>query len=99
MSRTVSFVCSEKLAEWLEEEAEERMTTLSATAQQLLAEKYRESQEELASQLPKVMRENEDLWYEPDGKYNYAVNLPNGDIRYYKTADGAAGRIENEYGR
>lgn len=46
MSKTISFVATEKLAEWLEEESERRMTTISSTAQQLLAEKYREEQGE-----------------------------------------------------
>lgn len=46
MSKTISFVATDKLAEWLEEESERRMTTISSTAQQLLAEKYREEQGE-----------------------------------------------------
>lgn len=45
MGKTISFVATEKLAEWLEEESERRMTTVSSTAQQLLAEKYREEQQ------------------------------------------------------
>ncbi|MFB6196818.1 MAG: hypothetical protein ABEI52_00920 [Halobacteriaceae archaeon] len=44
MSKTISFVASDKLAEWLEEESERRMTTISSTAQQLLAEKYRQDE-------------------------------------------------------
>lgn len=44
MSKTISFVATDKLAEWLEEESERRMTTISSTAQQLLAEKYRAEQ-------------------------------------------------------
>jgi len=42
MSRTVSFRCSEELDEFLEQEAERRMTTKSTVAQLLLAEKVRE---------------------------------------------------------
>jgi hypothetical protein len=44
MGKTISFVATEQLAEWLEEESDRRMTTISSTAQQLLAEKYREEQ-------------------------------------------------------
>lgn len=45
MSRTVSFRCSEELDEFLEQEAERRMTTKSTVAQMLIAEKARELQE------------------------------------------------------
>jgi hypothetical protein len=45
MTKTISFVASEELAEWLEEEAEKRMTTVSTTAQMLLAERYQEMAE------------------------------------------------------
>lgn len=46
MSRTVSFRASEELDEFLEQEAERRMTTKSAAAQMLLAERVRELQGE-----------------------------------------------------
>lgn len=42
MSETISFVASDELAEFLDREAEKRMTTVSSTAQMLLAEKARE---------------------------------------------------------
>lgn len=45
--KTISFVAREELAEWIEEEADHRMTTVSSAAQQLLAEKYRADQEEI----------------------------------------------------
>lgn len=38
MSRTVSFRCSEELDDFLEQEAERRMTTKSAVAQMIVAE-------------------------------------------------------------
>jgi hypothetical protein len=41
MGKTITFVATEELADWLEREADRRMTTISSTAQQLLAEKYR----------------------------------------------------------
>lgn len=46
MSRTVSFRCSGELDEFLEQEAESRMTTKSTVAQMLLAEKVQELQAE-----------------------------------------------------
>lgn len=39
--KTISFVATDELADWLEEESERRMTSLSSTVQQLLAEMYR----------------------------------------------------------
>ena len=42
MSKVVSFRCSEELDEFLEQEAERRMTTKSTAAQMLLAEKVQE---------------------------------------------------------
>jgi len=45
MTKTISFVATDKLAEWIEEESERRMTTVSTTAQQLLAEKFRGEQD------------------------------------------------------
>lgn len=44
MSRTVSFRASEELDEFLEQEAERRMTTKSTAAQMLLAERVRQLQ-------------------------------------------------------
>jgi predicted transcriptional regulator len=53
MSRTVSFRCSEELDEFLEEEAERRMTTKSAVAQMIVAEYARSvSQDEATSNEP-----------------------------------------------
>ena len=42
MSKTISFVASDELAKYLQEESERRLTTVSSTAQMLLAEKVRE---------------------------------------------------------
>lgn len=41
MSKTISFVASDELAEFLEKESDRRMTTISSTAQMLLAEHVR----------------------------------------------------------
>lgn len=48
MSKTISFVAKDELAEYLEAEAERRMATISSTAQMLLAEKIREDQRRAA---------------------------------------------------
>jgi len=45
MSQTISFVASDELADFLEEEAERQMTTVSSTAQRLLAERVREQRQ------------------------------------------------------
>lgn len=42
VSKTISFVATDELAEILEEEAQRRMTSVSSAAQQLLAERVRE---------------------------------------------------------
>ena len=40
-----------------------------------------------------------DKWYEPDSDtYVIAIELPDGEIRYYKTEEGAANRLIDEYG-
>lgn len=44
MSKTISFVATDELAEWIEGESHRRMTTVSSAAQQLLAETYRAEQ-------------------------------------------------------
>lgn len=42
---------------------------------------------------------HEDKWYEPDSdNYDIAVKLSDGKRRYYKTEEGAANRLIEEYG-
>ena len=87
MSKTISFVASDELANYLEEESERRLTTVSSTAQMLLAEKARETggvggetePAETAAEASDndVFDEYSDAWYRPDSeKRNYAVNVP-----------------------
>ena len=45
MTKTVSFVAKDELAEWLEQEAEDQMTSISAVCQQMVAKEYRRRQE------------------------------------------------------
>lgn len=109
MSKTISFVASDELADYLEQEAERRMTTISSTAQLLLAEYYKEHATSASSSVsPSTSTDNEDLlekysdaWYRPEGKHEYAVRVPDGSDasgpRYYKTADGARERLRTWY--
>lgn len=46
MTKTVSFVARDELAEWLEQEAEDQMTSISAVCQQMVAEEYRRRETE-----------------------------------------------------
>ena len=46
MSKTVSFVARDELAEWLEQRAEDRMKSISAVCQDIVAAEYRRQQQE-----------------------------------------------------
>lgn len=103
--QTISFVATDELAEWLENESENRMTTISSAAQQLLVEKYREQQNEGAEtsqggsvgadDLGALFEEYEDAWYVPDSdQHQYVVYGPDDGRRYYKTKEGAAEAIK-----
>jgi len=111
MSEVVTFRCRGELAEWLEQEAERRMTTKSAVAQMLLAEKFREMKGEDVSndtstpsdgddpaEPDDALDRHPDAWYRPDGKHNFAVRHPEGGERkYYKTRGGAEARVLRWY--
>jgi L-lysine 2,3-aminomutase len=105
MSKTISFVASDELAEFLEDEAERRMTTISSTAQMLLAERVREMMSGEAEAdavgdadgMGGVFDRHPDKWYRPDGKHEYAVRQPDGPTKYYKTEHGAAERLRRVY--
>lgn len=45
MSKTVSFVARDELAEWLEQRAEDRMKSISAVCQDIVAAEYRRQHE------------------------------------------------------
>ena len=116
-SKTISFVASGDLVEWLEEESDKRMTSMSSTVQQLLAEKYRREVEGYSptqnedsdgsegndrnedvndgkKYLYDIIEEHEDEWYEPASEdQNFAID--DGEyIRYYKTQQGLAEKLE-----
>lgn len=120
MSRTVSFRCSEELDEFLDTEADRRMTTKSTVAQMIVADYARESDFSLSGEAGEsgrqetlegvneskgdVLEQFPEVWYRPDGKYSYAVYVPDdagthdeGSTRYYKTRNGAANGVRRWY--
>ena len=109
MSRTVSFRASEDLDEFLEEEAERRMTTKSTVAQMLVAERAQRLRGDLrdpdegpgaeSEVVQAIFKRHPDKWHVPDSDegYEYAVRTTDGKLKYYKTADGAASRLSEEY--
>lgn len=81
VSKVVSFRASEELDEFLEQVAQERMTTKSTVAQMLVAERAQQLREEGGSTelepeedqttidesgLPAVFDRHEEKWYRPD---------------------------------
>jgi hypothetical protein len=46
MSRTVSFVARDELADWLEQRAEDRMKSISAVCQDIVAAEYRRQRDD-----------------------------------------------------
>ena len=110
MSKTVSFVARDELAEWLEQRAETEMKSISAVCQDIVAAEYRREQGQETAKPGQsgdegdVFDRNPEKWYEPKGKYDYAVHIPEyadiadaGDTRYYKTQDGAAKALRRWY--
>lgn len=87
MSRTVSFRASEKLDEFLEQEAERRLVTKSTVAQMMVAERYRQLQGERPDDdrstregVPDVtgktsgrgvFERHSEQWYEPNSSRGY----------------------------
>jgi len=79
MSKTVSFVARDELAEWLESKADEEMKTTSSLVQDIVAAEYRRERADTdASNAGKgggevtdpleqsPFAENPQAWYEPD---------------------------------
>jgi hypothetical protein len=109
MSKTISFVASDELADYLEEEAERRMTTVSSTAQMLLAEHVSEVEQtqktDSEARTDSILERHPDAWYEPDSLENdYAVYVPDdagvhdeGKTRYFKTEGGASDALKRWY--
>jgi len=90
MSKTISFVASDELAEWLESEANDRMMTVSSTAQILLAEHVQGCEEttettetkpeesEQSHDVLQFLERHSDVWKEmpPESASKYAVRVP-----------------------
>lgn len=92
MSKTVSFVAREELAEWLESRAEEEMKTVSSLVQDIVAAEYRREKADTdASDAGKgggevtdpldqpPFTEHPEAWYEPsteDPDEIVAVRIP-----------------------
>lgn len=97
MSRTVSFRASEKLDEFLEQEAERRLVTKSTVVQMMVAERYQQLQDErpdsdssTREEIPDVREETpeedvferySDHWYEPDSNRGYEYAIRTEDGR------------------
>jgi len=111
MSKTVSFVARDELAQWLEQRAEKQMKSISAVCQDIVAAEYRRQassdtskggentgKTEQTQSEEDALDRHPDAWYRPDGKYAFAVRHPSeSDRKYYKTRDGAATRIRRWY--
>lgn len=97
--KTISFVATEELADWLDDEADRRMTTVSSAAQQLLVESYRREKGEASrSKDEDLFERHASRWTVPDSEeHDYRVDTPEGDRRYYKTRDGAAKALRRWY--
>jgi polyphosphate kinase len=51
-----------------------------------------------ARDLPVALERHRDRWYVPDSdRYGYAVRTPDGERRYFRTAEGAADAVERFY--
>lgn len=113
MSKTVSFVARDELAEWLEQRAEAEMKSISAVCQDIVAAEYRRQESSNTSKGGETadkggqnqseggaLERHPDAWYRPDGKYNFAVRAPDSmdeSTKYYKTRDGAEARVLRWY--
>lgn len=78
------------------------MTTVSSTAQQLLAELYREELGENERSRDgggkNIFDKYPNKWARPDSNiYEYRVESPDGTTRYYKSREGAANQLRVEY--
>lgn len=97
VSKVVSFRASEELDEFLEQEAERRMTTKSTVAQMLVAERVREMKQGGESAEPDadedgdedgenrglsgVFERHPDKWYRPDSSQGNKFAVECGDDR------------------
>ena len=72
MSKTVSFVARDELAEWLEQRADDRMKSISAVCQDIVAAEYRRQDEEQASIDGQTQDDGADA-LESDTRFDFAT--------------------------
>ena len=72
MSRTVSFVARDELADWLEQRAEDRMKSISAVCQDIVAAEYRRQDEKQASIGGQTQDDGADA-LESDTRFDFAT--------------------------
>lgn len=72
MSKTVSFVARDELAEWLEQRAEDRMKSISAVCQDIVAAEYRRQDEQQASIDGQTQDDGADA-LESDTRFDFAT--------------------------
>lgn len=77
MSKTVSFVARQELAEWLESEAEEQMKTKSSLVQEIVADEYRRQQGEETGKSPDMGGLPDELQQSPFTEHERAWYIPN----------------------
>lgn len=105
----ITFVATDELAEFLEYEAEQRLATVSSTAQQLLVESFlrdhatNESTRAIDSQLDLLHRHSDKIDYRGiDAKHPYRVELPERiewgrKYEYYDDREAAAKALKRWY--
>ena len=107
MSKTVSFVARDELAEWLESRADAEKRTTSSLVEDIVREHYLRNSlgGEPAEEPQDVFERHNDAWYRPNSqKYEFAVDVPEslelsdaGKTRYYKTREKAAEALTRWY--
>jgi len=72
MSKTVSFVARDELAEWLEQRADDRMKSISAVCQDIVAAEYRR-QKEAETAKPDQTQDDGVEALESDTRFDFAT--------------------------
>ena len=81
----------------IEDVAEDKTNTVSEESDEVTADDDREQAHPNGGD-ESVFDTHSDHWYQPDSEtYDWAVRTTAGERRYYKTRDGARGRLQAEY--
>ena len=72
MSKTVSFVARDELAEWLEQRADDRMKSISAVCQDIVAAEYRRQREAETAKPDQTQDEGAEA-LESDTRFDFAT--------------------------